>query len=397
MHSTIQHSRLRLSIAAVVLLTTVACSDSDPPTGNPPNPVASVVISPVEGTLWAGDARQLAATPRAADGTSLVGRQVTWSSGNEAVAVVDGSGRLEARGAGSAVIAAASEGKRGEVTVTVSEADLIFEGNRTGLPEAFVLSLRGGEPTRALPPNTHLSDPTPSPDGRRIAFVVANYAEGTGDIYVIDRDGTNLRQLTVAPELDDQPAWSPDGTKITFRSFRTQYDGDIWVMNADGTNPVNLTPDPLPGITNELRPAWSPDGSRIAYASNAGGDMDLWTMRADGSDKRRITNTPDYDTEPTWSPDGQRIAFRRASEEFGADLAIVGASGGAVTRIPHPGGDVGPAWSPDGRLIAFTVFPDGGGRPQIYTMRPDGTEITLRTTDHTWNGGLNAGWIRRQP
>jgi Tol biopolymer transport system component len=387
-------SRTLSSILAATVLSAAACNDSSSPTGGR-EAVASVSINGATGAFWAGTTRQLTAIARSANGSPLPDRDIAWSGGDDAIAVVDVSGRVEARGAGSTVIAATSEGKRGEIRVTVSEADLIFEGYRTGLPEMFVLSLRGGEPTRLLSPYTLLTDPKPSPDGSRIAFVVADYESATGDIYVVNRDGSGLRQLTFDSEMDDQPAWSPDGTRIAFRSYRLQRSGDIWVMNADGSAPVNLTPDPLPGVTDEARPAWSPDGNRIAYASNAGGNVDVWTMRADGTDKRRITVTTDYDTEPTWSPDGQRIAFRRSSTALGSDLAVVDAAGGDVVRFVQPGDAVAPSWSPDGRLIAFAMHPLGGGSPQIYTMRPDGTQITLRTTDYRWNGGRNPSWIPR--
>src|SRR5690606_33892410 len=141
----------------------------------------------------------------------------------------------------------------------------------------------------------------------------------------------------------------------------------------------NLTPDPLPGVTDESRPAWSADGARIAYASTAGGNRDIWTMRADGSDKRRITGTADLDTEPTWSPDGGRIAFRRSSDTLGSDVWIVPAAGGTATRLARAGGQRLPAWSPDGTLIAF-VEGAPGGQSQVFTMRPDGNDAVLRTT-----------------
>jgi Tol biopolymer transport system component len=388
-------SRTQVSVIAAALFAVMACSESSSPTEGR-QPVASVTINAVTGTFWVGTTRQLVAKARASNGTELAGREITWSGGDAAIAVIDASGRIEARGAGTTVVAATSEGKRGEVQVTISEADLLFEGYRTGLPEMFVLSLRdGSEPTRLLPPYTLITDPKPSPDGSRIAFVVADYESATGDIFVVNRDGTGLKQLTFDSEMDDQPAWSPDGTKIAFRSFQTQLLGDIWVMNADGSNQVKLTPDPLPATTDELQPSWSPDGTRIAYSSNAGGNVDLWTMRADGSDKRRLTETPDYDTEPTWSPDGLRIAFRRSTNQISSDLAVIDAAGGEVTRFVQPGDAVAPAWSPGGKLIAYAVHPLGGGSPQIYTMFPDGTNVTLRTSDYRWNGGRNPSWIRR--
>ena len=390
-------SQFRLPIIAAALVAALACSESSSPTDGGRQPVASVGIAAVTGTLWVGATRQLVATPRSADGTALTGREIVWSGGAETIAVIDAAGRVEARGAGTTIIAATSEGKRGELQIVVSEADLLFEGYRTGLPEMFVLSLRGsGEPTRLLPPNMFVTDPKPSPDGSRVAFVVADYESATGDIFVVNRDGTGLRQLTFDSEMDDQPAWSPDGTRIAFRSFRTQLLGDIWVMNADGSNLVNLTPDPLPGLVDESQPAWSPDGKRIAYAGNAGGNVDIWTMGADGTDKRRLTMTDDFDTEPTWSADGLRIAFRRSTNQIGSDLAVVDAAGGEATRFTQPGDAVTPAWSPDGKLIAYAVHPLGGGSPQIYTMHPDGTNVTLRTSDYAWNGGRNPSWIPRK-
>lgn len=382
------------AIVASILLAVYGCNDGEAPVGGPP-PVASVTIDPPPAVVWAGDVHQLGATPRAANGAPLADRAITWSGGSEAVAVVDATGRLEAHGAGTTVIIATSEGRQGELAVTVGEADIMYEGYRTGLPEMFVLSLRGGEPVRLLPPHTVIGEPTPSPDGSRVAYVVADYESWTGDIFVVDRNGTGLRQITTGGELDDQPAWSPDGSRIAFRSYRLERQGDIWVMNADGTNPVLLTPDPLPATVDTRRPAWSPDGTRIAYAGNGAGTMDIWSMRADGSDKVRLTNSEAFDTEPAWSPDGQWIAFRRSTPEEGSDIMIVPAAGGDVVRIALPGEQVTPAWSPDGRLIAFAEVSLTGGSPQIYTMKPDGSDVTLRTSDYTWNGGRSPKWLRR--
>jgi Tol biopolymer transport system component len=292
---------------------------------------------------------------------------------------------------GALAAAAACEDGAGPGEVADVEYDLLYEAVTSGIPELFVLPMEGGAPVRVRAPGAGwAADPVTSPDGTRIAFVVWDVDGETSDIYVINRDGSGLARLTDAPEEDDQPAWSPDGARIAFRSFRTGRAGDIWVMNADGSQPRALTVDPLPGVTDERRPAWSPDGSRIAYAGNEGGDMDLWSMRSDGTDPVRLTSSPDFDTEPAWSPDGTRIAFRRSSPEMGSDLMLVPAAGGEPARLALPRHQLQPAWSPDGRMIAYAETESPTGTPALFTIRPDGTGIQPRTT-----GGQHPAFIRR--
>jgi len=373
---------------ALVFLATGCGTES---TG-PRLPVATIELTAVA-DVWVGDVRVLQATLRASDGTALLGRAITWSSSNDAVAGVDASGQLSARVVGTATITATSEGKRSEMVIIVSDLDLLYEGFPTGASEMLVLSLKGGQPTRVLPAGVSVTGPVASPDGTRIAFVATETQSSGSDIYVVNRDGTGLVKLTSAPEPDDDPSWSPDGTKIAFRSYRTRRFGDLWVMNADGSNPVNLTPDPLPDTTDERRPAWSPDGTRIAFSSNRGGTFDIWTMRSDGTDLRQITSTKDYDTEPTWSPDG-RIAFRR-SDDLTSDVMVINAQGGTTRRLAFPGHELMPSWSPNGQFIAFAYFAPSGPNPEIYTVRPDGSGLTLRTTEPAWNGGIEPSWMRR--
>ena len=274
-------------------------------------------------------------------------------------------------------------------------AELVYEGRMAGIPEAFRIDTGGsGAPERILPAGTVAMDPTPSPDGLHLAFVVANDAEGTGDIFVVDRDGTGRRQLTTAPELDDSPAWSPDGSRIAFRSYRGGHDGEIWVMNADGTGAVNLTPTTGTAIIDNRRPSWSPDGRAIVFASTLGGEWGIWTMGADGGGKRQLTNTPALDAEPAWSPDGREIAFRR-SDASGSDILVMPAVGGEPVRLALPGEQRLPAWSSDGRLIAFVGQPTVHDQPELYVMRADGREVRLVTVQPSWGGGLHPAWRHR--
>jgi Tol biopolymer transport system component len=239
-----------------------------------------------------------------------------------------------------------------------------------------------------------ISDPTPSPDGRVIAFVVANYMDNTGDIWLVNRDGTGLRNLTGDGPLDDAPAWSPDGTRLAYRSFREENFGDIWTIRADGTERTILTPKSGTVVLDHHRPDWSPDGSRIVYAGTGGGDWGIWVMRADGSQKRQLTSTPELDTEPVWSPDGKTIAFRRTGNT-GSDLVLMAPDGSEVRVIALPGQQRLPAWSPDGRLIAFVGQPTVSSLPEVYTMRPDATDIRAQVGVAGFGPALHPDFLRR--
>ncbi len=271
----------------------------------------------------------------------------------------------------------------------------VFEGYLGVTAELLRYDSASGAAVRMLAPGLVVMDPAPSPDGTRIAFVVADYQSSTGDIFVINRDGSGRRQLTFDSELDDQPAWSPDGARIAFRSFRAQLDGDIWVMDSSGANPVNLTPDPLPGLYDVSRPAWSPDGARIAFASNEGGNIDIWTMAADGSDRQRVTNTMDLDAEPAWAPSGHTIAFRRSSSTAGSDIYLVAVPGGAVLPIALPGEQRMPAWSPDGARLVFVSQASVTGRADLVSANANGGDRRPLVGSNVPGGSINPAFLRR--
>jgi TolB protein len=159
-----------------------------------------------------------------------------------------------------------------------------------------------------------------SPDSQTIAFVVNGEivdSDQTSEIYLVNVDGTHVRQLTSMGSVILGHSWSPDGTQIVFYGYAagafddltdtTTLRTDVFMINADGTDLVNLTQNT--GWDNH--PAWSPDGEWIAFAGARGTPLvrpQLRIMRPDGSDTRIILEEPPSSeggrdiTNPVWRP-----------------------------------------------------------------------------------------------
>jgi Tol biopolymer transport system component len=199
--------------------------------------------------------------------------------------------------------------------------------------------------------------PSYSPDGTQVVFRGdLDLAEPSGDeeIYVMDADGTNVRQLTSNRDFDSAPSWSPDGTEIAFEKAaggtfvpgvpaepgKEAEEKDIYVMRADGTDVRRLTDSP--GL--DEGPVWSPDGTQIGFSSDRDGQQEIYVMDADGSNPRRLTDNPARDESPDW----QALPFDgRGHRACGDDsLASGGASSILAMRVPcHVARRIARRWS----------------------------------------------------
>lgn len=263
--------------------------------------------------------------------------------------------------------------------------DILVQARVHGFDELFVVPSGGGAPVQLFAGEVNARHPAPSPGGLHVAYV--NWADD--EIWIANRVTGEKRNISLfEDDMDLHPSWSPDGTRLAFASYRSG-GSDIYVVNADGSGLRNLSPNDFPAISYELSPAWSPDGTRIVLSSDRGGFRTIWSMRADGTDLVQLTNDPSArDDEPSWSPDGQRIVFRRMSAQGGvmtSDLAIMNADGSNLVRLVQDGHDMSPSWSPDGKRIAF-ISNRGGNEYRLFTMRPGGGEVTEVA------GGAAYGW-----
>ncbi|NWG32865.1 MAG: PD40 domain-containing protein [Chloroflexi bacterium] len=213
-----------------------------------------------------------------------------------------------------------------------------------------------------------------SPDGTSLAFTSGK--NGDLEIFRIDIDGNNQRQLTNSIGEDSGPVWSPDGTLIAFASMM---DGNfqIWTMNsANGANLKRLTnsPEPTPYVI-----AWLPRLRRIIFARVFTSGPILYSMDEDGSNQRQLelANLPSGVIDISWSPDEQRIAF--SSQADGTyEIFTMNSDGSDMTRLTNnTSNNYSPAWSPDGCFIAF--HSDRDGHSEIYLMNADGVNQTRLT------------------
>jgi Tol biopolymer transport system component len=169
--------------------------------------------------------------------------------------------------------------------------------------------------------------PAWSPGSDRIAFALGSFfaagrAGRSAHLGVIGADGTGLRMLTNGDGNYGFPSWSPDGKRLVARAGAPGSKGLVLVDVATGA----LTPL-TSGPQNDNFPAWSPTRDLILFTSDRDGDWELYTMRPDGTDVKRLTISPGNDAHATWSHDGEWIAFASARGGF-KDEIPVGEGGG---------------------------------------------------------------------
>lgn len=304
-------------------------------------------------------------------------------------------------------ILTAAFGLSAQVPQELADYALVTTSIRTNDTEVFVVNPVTGDAfnlTRA--PRSEERYPSWSPDGRQVVFTSDRVDGVTFDLYIVNADGTRLRQVThlAKGSVAYWPSWTGDGRWVYFNEGNTSMIGRV---HPDGTGLAMVAA----GRDGNI----SPDGRTIVYTERGPrGGWGVFTMNADGGNRRQIV--PNESTiggvAPAWSFDGRRIAYSGQVGEF-AEIFACDADGAHHTQLTHLNKiSSSPAFSPDGRYLTFRVtdfayWREEGAKHAAYTekaadkrpvylMRHDGADVRVIDVLHYQSAidGSRAEWRR---
>jgi Tol biopolymer transport system component len=289
--------------------------------------------------------------------------------------------------AGAGVLALVATGARSSEAAFPGKNGLIaFQSFRDGYAQIYVMTDVPTQPKRISRGRAACHAlPAWSRDGKRIAFEYNRDTAGrparNSEVYLMNANGTGLRNLTRKTGFDGDPSWSPDGRFVVFESQRDGNTELYWVdVRSSKPRVKRLTKDP--GFDGD--PAWSPFGKGIAFTSTRTGNREIYLMKFDGSPLLNLTNNRGDDFDPSWSPDGELVTF--VSNRDG-NLEIYATNDRFLLRrlTTHPALDALPAWSPNGRSIVFVSDREDAGNRDIYVMNSDGSSVQKLTQSTAWD------------
>jgi TolB protein len=234
--------------------------------------------------------------------------------------------------------------------------------------------------------------PSASPDDKQLVF--QSNRNGSNQIFIMNIDGSGLKQLTDFALGAETPVFSPDGEHIVFAAYLGKDNNDIFVIRPDGSDLKQLTDSP----GYDGHPHWSFDSRRVVFNSDRASPdpnaswSDRWheifSMKADGSDVRQHTHCQSVCTYGSISPDGKKVLYRKVikaaglnwelgSIEKNSEVFVSNIDGTDETNLTgNAAFDGWPVWSADGNFVAFASNRSGPARTgQIWLMNADGSGL----------------------
>ena len=259
----------------------------------------------------------------------------------------------------------------------IAETHVYFVSSRSGSKEIWQMDYDGANQKQLTHLGSIALSPHVSPDGSRVAF--SGVTKQGWQILMYSKDLGRLVSFPTFGGDNYSPAWSSDGQSIAFSSSKTG-NTEIYTVSSTGGNSRRLTENKGPDVS----PTWNPKtNAQIAWVSGRTGLPQIYTMASDGTNAARVTDQG-YAVSPSWSPNGQFLAFAWV-RHYGpgapgaSDIYIMDVASKQWAQLTHDGGrNDFPSWSPDGRHIVFQS--NRTGKTQIWTMLADGSEARQLTT-----------------
>lgn len=269
----------------------------------------------------------------------------------------------------------------------ICESQIYFVSDRSGHKEIWVMDYDGSNQRQITHLGSIALSPRISPDGSRLAF--SSLTKNGWDIMMYSMDLNRMVSFPRFGGTNLSPAWSGDGLKLAFSSSRGG-ESQIYVSDASGGNVHRLTSNKGPDVS----PVWNrKTGAQIAFVSGQTGLPQVYTMESDGTNQQRVTDQG-YAVSPAWAPNGQflSLAWIRKygpGEPGSSDIYLMDIASKQWVQLTHDGGrNDFPSWSPDGRHIVFQS--SRSGKEEIWMMLADGTKtrqltFTGRNTQPNWS------------
>ena len=267
---------------------------------------------------------------------------------------------------------------------------IYFVSDRTGNKEIWSMDYNGSNQREITHYRSVSTMPSVSPDGKLVAFTT--YALGNPKIMIYSTEtGKRMPFYNPVSSAVETPEFTPDGQHVL---FATSIDGWVQICESDlgGGNLRRISHVRAIEVSPKVNPK---NPSNMLFISGRGGKEQLWQMNIDGGDIERLTSGEGYVANPAWSPNGQFIAFAwtKGYEPGSYNIFVMDIAKRVPIQLTHDSGrNENPWWAPDGLHLVFSS--KRGRATQIYTMLADGTNVQQLTTQGNniqpvWSKGLN--------
>jgi TolB protein len=239
---------------------------------------------------------------------------------------------------------------------------LLFASKRSGRSQIWTIDRDGGPP-RQIHQSGGNDYGRVAPNANGSQLCLSSDRSGQNLIYVLDLASRRATPVSDPAYWSFGPSWSPSDL-IAFFSRKGGNVLNVWTVRADGTQPTQITDQP----GESRQPWWSSDGITLAFSADQGsGTFTVWLANANGSHMRAITRDGSFE-QPFWSPSNKQIAVAAKIEESHHRIYVMNADGSDLAPISQPTNvdNVHPAWSPDGHSIVFTSGTEADGAIYIF-------------------------------